>query len=119
MENGNRSGTINDFLVYLAICIALAVFVLAALPILGIQITQNQILLLAVVLVLLIFRHFTKIEIPGFLKLSKEVEQVKKDNEAIRATLKSISSAQSNASASVQFNQIIAEQAKEAKELRE
>ena len=44
MENGSRS-KINDLLVYLAICIALVVFILASFPSFGIQITQSQILL--------------------------------------------------------------------------
>jgi hypothetical protein len=116
MENGSRS-KINDLLVYLAICIALVVFILASFPSFGIQITQSQILLMIIILVLLIFRHFTRIEIPGFLKLSKEVDQIKKENEEIKSTLNSIATSQSNASANVNINQFMAEQAKEAKEI--
>jgi hypothetical protein len=119
MESENRTKVINDLLLYSAVVIALVVFVLSSFPTSTIQITQNQILLLVIVLVLLIFRHFTKIEIPGFLRLSKEVENIKKENEEIKVKLSSISISQaaSNAKASFQFNQYFAEQAKEAKEV--
>ena len=115
MENESRSKIVNDVFVYAAVIIALIVFVLAASTSFGIQITGNEIILLTIVLVLLIFRHFTSIEIPGFIKLSKKVEEIKKENEEIKTTLKAIASAKAFATSSVNINW--AEQAKEAKEV--
>ncbi len=92
------SAKVNEWLVYITAGIALAVFILAAFPSFGAEITQNMIFLLIAVLVLLVFRHFAKIEIPGFIKVSKEVEEVKKDTAEIKSSLQSIAVATANSS---------------------
>jgi hypothetical protein len=111
------SRIINESFIYIAISISLIVFVLGSFRDFGIEVTQDQILLLSLVLVLLLFRHFSVIEVPGFLKLSKKVEEIRKETAAIRDALFSMAISQSNSSAVVNFNQLISDTAREASEI--
>jgi len=53
---------LNELFIYIAIIIALVIFILASFPQFGIVINQSQILVLVIVLVLLLFRHFSDVE---------------------------------------------------------
>lgn len=119
MNKKENTTSTNEILIYIAVCIALVVFAVASFPQFGIEITQNQIFLLVVVLVLLLFRHFGRIEILGFLRLSKVVEEVKKETREIRSSLQSLalSIASSRATAIVNLGGVLDAAAEEAREI--
>lgn len=107
MREKQRSTAINEIFIYIAISISLVVFVLASFPQFGVGIAEHQILLLAVILILLLFRHFREIEITGFPKLSKEVEEVRKETRELRSALQSFAASHSTLSASVNIGEIV------------
>lgn len=75
---------INTFFIYGIIVILVIVFVLSFFPAYNIKIETSQLVIVLIVVVLLLFRYFNIIEIPGFLKLSKQIEEIKSETKEIR-----------------------------------
>lgn len=117
-EGDRRISRLNEALIYAAVVVSLVVFVIASIPGSGMEVSQNMIWLLIVILVFLAFQYFNVIEIPGFLKLSRELKEVKEETREIRNSLQVLASSRSSAQAVVNVNGIISEPAQEARELR-
>jgi hypothetical protein len=85
-------------------------------------ITQNQLILLGLVVVLLVFKYFSKIEIPGLLKVSKDIEEVKNETKEIRNSIHMLAIAQISSNNTININPLagsINANAEEAKEINE
>lgn len=117
-DKSNKGHRINEIFIYIVVSVSLIIFILASFPQIGIVINQNQIFLLVIVLVFLIFKYFNVIEIPGFLKLSKEIEEVKNETKAIRDTIQTLAISQSSANSSI-INQIVNQVRDDAIEVKE
>ncbi len=70
------------------------------------------------ILVLLLFRHFSKVEIPGLLTLTKKIEEVRDEARELRLSItQALAKAQATSSAVVNINQMIHDNAEDAREI--
>ena len=76
-EKDNLSEKTKALFIYAIIVVLAAVLILSFFPAYDIRIETSQLVLVLIIVVLLLFPYFKVIEIPGFLKLSKEIEEIK------------------------------------------
>jgi len=74
----------NTLFIYGLICFLAIILIVSFIPSFGVVIGTSQLVIIAIIVVLLLFRYFDIIEIPGFLKLSKEIEELKNEAKEIK-----------------------------------
>jgi hypothetical protein len=103
-ESRSKLEVLNDFFIFFVAIIGLIVFWLSSMPTTGFTISTNGMLLFVLVIVLLLFRHFSKIQIPGLLTLTKKIEEVRDEAKELRLSLTQVlAKAQSSSSSVVNF----------------
>jgi hypothetical protein len=110
-----------DVILYVVVIVLVAAFALSFYWGYG-EITQNQLILLGLVVVLLVFKYFSKIEIPGLLKVSKDIEEVKNETKELRNSIHMLAVAQISSNNTININPLagsINANAEEAKEINE
>lgn len=74
----------NVLFIYGLICFLAIILIVSFIPSFGVVIGTSQLVIIAIIVVLLLFRYFDIIEIPGFLKLSKEIKELKNETKEIK-----------------------------------
>jgi hypothetical protein len=78
------SEKINTLFIYGMVAVLATVLIFSFFPAYNVRIETSQLVLVLIIVVLLLFPYFKIIEIPGFLKLSKEIEEIKSETKEIR-----------------------------------
>ena len=94
MSEENKSEKNFSFYKYMHILLTIAlfvVFIFSLFPMSNIIIDNNKLIFLTFLVVLILAYRFNDIQIPGFLKLTKTLESVKKETEELKNTLLQIS----------------------------
>lgn len=123
-EEENRK-KINPFFIYGLVIFLMILLGLSFVPNFQIAINNNQLVLIGIIVVLLLFGYFDIIEIPGFLKMSKDIKELRSEAQEIRTNQMNIMSAiavNQNATATANnsvniFNQAARDAGQEAQSL--
>jgi hypothetical protein len=84
MSSEKQTHDISSFLVYAVILLLSVLLTLSFFPQFSLKIETPQLILASIIVALLLFRYFNVIEIPGFLKLNKQIQEVKEEAKEIR-----------------------------------
>jgi len=75
---------INTYFIYGVIALLSMILTLSLFKTLPIQLETSHLIIILVIAVLLLFRYFDAVEIPGLLKFRKEIEEIKTETKEIR-----------------------------------
>lgn len=112
---------INAFFIYGVIGILVGILIFSLFPVFNIRIENSHLILVLLVIVLLLFRYFDVIEVPGFLKLSKEIKEIRSETKEIKQAQMSLMQAftisqSATASSHVHIHPVINQAVKDAEE---
>lgn len=117
-ESKSTLERINDFLIYAVAIAGILVFCLSSVPATGFAISTNGTILFVLVIVLLLFRYFSKIQIPGLLTLSKKIEEVRDEAKELRISLtQAMAKAQATSSSVINVGHFVKDNAIDAQEI--
>lgn len=120
-EKDNLFEKIKALFICAIIVVLAVVLILSFFPAYNIRIETSQLVLVLIIVVLLLFPYFKVIEIPGFLKLSKEIEEIKSETKEIRQAQMTLMQAftvsqSATASSAILINPVINQAVKDAGE---
>lgn len=112
---------INTFFIYGIVAILIIILIFSFFPAYNIRIETSQLVLVLVIVVLLLYRYFSVIEVPGFLKLSKEIKEIRNETNEIRQAQMTLMQAftisqSTTASSEVHIHPVINQAVKDAEE---
>lgn len=84
MTQKEENGKVNTLFIYGLIVLLSTILVISFVPSFGIAVSNSQLVIILIIVVLVLFRYFDIIEIPGFLKLSKEIKELKDETKEIK-----------------------------------
>jgi hypothetical protein len=84
MEPKKSASKFSSALIYVIAIVLTIVLVASFLPNFGLKIEVTQLVLATFIVILLLFKYFDILEIPGFLKLSKKIEHIESELITIR-----------------------------------